>query len=72
MRSENGEGQWLENRERNYTGLGELVCQYGHARDDRDRTYAEPGLGRLASSVAISGRFLSSFPDRTSEPGPNR
>lgn len=37
----------------------------------RDRTYAEPSVGRLAGSIAASGRILSGFPDRTSEPGPN-
>ena len=37
----------------------------------RSRTYAELGRVRLAGSVAVSGRFLSDFPDRTSEPRPN-
>ena len=33
--------------------------------------YAEAGLGRLAEAVAVSGRNLNSFPDRTSELGPS-
>ena len=36
----------------------------------RNRTYAELRVGRLVRSVAVSGRILSGFPDRTSEPVP--
>ena len=37
--------------------------------NSRDRTCAEPGVGRLAISVVVFGRILSSFLGRTSEPG---
>ena len=44
----------------------------GVGRGGRHRTYAEPGVGRFGESVAVSGRFSSGFPHRTSESGPNR
>ena len=37
----------------------------------RDRTYAEPGVGRFGGSIGVSGRIVCSFPDRTSELGLN-
>ena len=43
----------------------------GVGQGDRDRTYAEAGVGRFGVSVEVSGRCVSGFPDRTSELGAN-